>query len=103
MSARSPSTRDASAEGGWAGEPDRLAAVHATQLLDASAEESFDRLTRIAQRLTGAPPAFMTVVDDARSYWLSSQGLAEGGPRRTPSRSPSASTCSVGIPWCWPT
>jgi serine phosphatase RsbU (regulator of sigma subunit) len=59
---------------------DRLAAVHATQLLDAAAEESFDRLTRIAQRLTGAPLAFMTVVDDVRSYWLSSQGLPEAGP-----------------------
>jgi len=65
-----------------AGDPaaaaDRLAAVHATALLDAAAEESFDRLTRIAQRLTGAPLAFMTVVDDVRSYWLSSQGLPAG-------------------------
>ncbi len=65
-----------------ASEPTRLAAVHATHLLDAAAEESFDRLTRIAQRLTGAPLAFMTVVDDARSYWLSSQGLSEGSPRQ---------------------
>ncbi|WP_448639687.1 SpoIIE family protein phosphatase [Geodermatophilus sp. URMC 63] len=58
----------------------RLAAVRATQLLDAAAEDSFDRLTRIAQRLTGAPLAFLTVVDDVRSYWLSAQGLPEGGP-----------------------
>ena len=63
-------------------DPGRLAAVHATQLLDAAAEESFDRLTRIAQRLTGAPLAFMTVVDEARSYWLSGQGLPEGSPRQ---------------------
>ncbi len=65
-------------EGRPTAEQDRLAAVRATQLLDAAAEESFDRLTRIAQRLTGAPLAFMTVVDDLRSYWLSSQGLPEG-------------------------
>ena len=63
-------------------DPGRLAAVHATQLLDAAAEESFDRLTRIAQRITGAPLAFMTVVDEARSFWLSGQGLPEGSPRQ---------------------
>src|SRR3712207_4194384 len=63
-------------------DPGRLAAVHATQLLDAAAEESFDRLTRIAQRITGAPLAFMTVVDEARSFWLSGQGLPAGSPRQ---------------------
>ena len=62
--------------------PGRLAAVRATHLLDAEAEESFDRLTRIAQRITGAPLAFMTVVDETRSFWLSSQGLPEGAPRQ---------------------
>ncbi|MGY1709361.1 SpoIIE family protein phosphatase [Geodermatophilus sp. SYSU D00758] len=82
MSARRPVDRDATAGRGPAAAPDRLAAVHATQLLDAAAGESFDRLTRIAQRLTGAPLAFMTVVDDARSFWLSSQGLPEGSPRQ---------------------
>lgn len=60
----------------------RLAAVRATQLLDTAAEESFDRLTRIAQRITGAPVAFMTVVDEGRSFWLSSQGLPEGSGRQ---------------------
>ncbi|WP_369258390.1 SpoIIE family protein phosphatase [Geodermatophilus amargosae] len=79
MDAR-PAVDDDGAEGGAAAAPGRLAAVRATQLLDAAAEESFDRLTRIAQRLTGAPLAFMTAVDDVRSYWLSSQGLPEGGP-----------------------
>ncbi|MBY3554512.1 SpoIIE family protein phosphatase [Modestobacter lapidis] len=60
--------------------PARLTAVRATELLDAIAEESFDRLTGLAQRLTGAPFAFLTVVDDERSYWLSRQGIAAGGP-----------------------
>lgn len=73
---------DPSAGRGSASAPDRLAAVHATQLLDAAAEASFDRLTRIARRITGAPLAFMTVVDEARSFWLSSQGLPEGSPRQ---------------------
>jgi serine phosphatase RsbU (regulator of sigma subunit)/GAF domain-containing protein len=66
----------------WARDLGRLAAVHATALLDAEAEESFDRLTRIAKRLTGAPLAFMTVVDETRSFWLSSQGLPEGAARQ---------------------
>ncbi|HJX43146.1 MAG TPA: GAF domain-containing protein [Geodermatophilus sp.] len=65
-----------------AGDAQRLAAVHATTLLDADATESFDRLTRIARRLTGAPLAFMTVVDASRSFWLSSAGLPEGSARQ---------------------
>ena len=60
--------------------PERLAAVRATDLLDAAAGASFDRLTALARRLTGAPLAFLTVVDDQRSYWLSRQGLPEGSP-----------------------
>jgi len=59
---------------------DRLAAVRATALLDTAAGSSFDRLTALARRLTGAPLAFITVVDDQRSYWLSRQGLAADGP-----------------------
>jgi len=61
-----------------AGHPERLAAVRATDLLDAAAGASFDRLTALARRLTGAPLAFLTVVDDQRSYWLSRQGLPAG-------------------------
>ncbi|MDT0275224.1 SpoIIE family protein phosphatase [Blastococcus goldschmidtiae] len=58
----------------------RLTAVRATELLDAVAGSSFDRLTALARRLTGAPLAFITVVDDQRSYWLSRQGLPADGP-----------------------
>jgi serine phosphatase RsbU (regulator of sigma subunit) len=79
---QSPASSGDPTGGQWARHAGRLAAVHATALLDADAEESFDRLTRIAQRLTGAPLAFMTVVDDARSFWLSSQGLPEGSARQ---------------------
>ena len=69
-----------SVPGSAAGDVDRLAAVRATDLLDAEAGESFDRLTALARRLTGAPLAFLTVVDDQRSYWLSRQGLPADGP-----------------------
>lgn len=66
--------------GGTATDPARLAAVGATGLLDAAASGSFDRLTALARRLTGAPLAFVTVVDDERSYWLSRQGVPADGP-----------------------
>ncbi|MGY2066552.1 SpoIIE family protein phosphatase [Blastococcus sp. SYSU DS0619] len=54
--------------------------MRATDLLDAAAGATFDRLTALARRLTGAPLAFLTVVDDERSYWLSRQGLPADGP-----------------------
>jgi serine phosphatase RsbU (regulator of sigma subunit) len=63
-----------------AADPGRLAAVHATELLDAESTVSFDRLTALARRLTGAPIVLLTIVDDARSYWLSRQGLPAGAP-----------------------
>ncbi|MCZ2806882.1 SpoIIE family protein phosphatase [Modestobacter sp. VKM Ac-2983] len=63
--------------------PARVAAVRATDLLDGAAEESFDRLTALARRLTGAPLALLTVVDDERAYWLSHQGMAADSPGQT--------------------
>jgi serine phosphatase RsbU (regulator of sigma subunit) len=52
-------------------DPARLAAVARTRLLDSGPEEAFDRLTRLAATLLGAPFAFVTVVDDTRSFWKS--------------------------------
>ena len=52
----------------------RLRAVAATGLLDSGPEEEFDRLTRLAARLVGAPFAFVTVVDERRSWWKSCVG-----------------------------
>ena len=68
--------------GGGAHSPRRLAAVRATGLLDTGAEESFDRLTALARQLLGTPFAFLTVVDDERSFWKSRLGIAEDGPRQ---------------------
>jgi GAF domain-containing protein len=56
----------------------RLAAVERTGLLDSAASESFDSLTCLAARLLHAPMAFLTLVDDRRSFWLSTDGVAEG-------------------------
>ena len=41
----------------------RLQAVRSTGLLDTLPEESFDRLTRLAAKLTGAPVTFVSLLD----------------------------------------
>ncbi len=53
----------------------RLAAVHATRLLDTESEEPFDRLTALAAMVLRTPFAQVTIVDDRRSYWKSCFGL----------------------------
>jgi serine phosphatase RsbU (regulator of sigma subunit) len=68
-------------------DPQRLAAVEATGLLDsdrwdpglldAAAAQSWDRLTGLAARLLRAPMAFLTLVDDKQSNWLSCVGVEE--------------------------
>jgi serine phosphatase RsbU (regulator of sigma subunit) len=60
----------------------RLDAVHATGLLDTAAEESFDQLTRLARDLLRSPFAFVTLVDDRRSFWKSRAGVEPEGPRQ---------------------
>ena len=52
-----------------------------TGLMDSAADEGFDRLARLAAHLLRAPFAFLTVVDDRRSYWKSRIGIEEAGPR----------------------
>ncbi len=61
-------------------DPDRLAAVRATGLLDTVAEESFDRLARLAAELLNAPYAFVTLVDETRSFWKSCIGVDAADP-----------------------
>lgn len=61
----------------------RLAAVYATGLLDSEPEEGFDDLARLAAAVAGGQRAFITVVDERRSFWKSAvgPGLGGGGPR----------------------
>ncbi|MER5645403.1 GAF domain-containing SpoIIE family protein phosphatase [Streptosporangium sp. NPDC002524] len=58
-------------------DPKRLSAVWATGLLDTEPEPSFDDLARLAARVTGTPRAFVTLVDDRRSFWKSAIGMGE--------------------------
>ena len=57
--------------------PGRVAAVRRTTLLDTPPEESFDRLTRLAARLLGAPVALLSLVTDDRQFFKSATGLPE--------------------------
>ena len=55
-------------------DPARLEALTRSELMDSEPEEVFDRLTRLATRLLGAPVATMTLVDDTRQYFKSAVG-----------------------------
>jgi two-component system, cell cycle sensor histidine kinase and response regulator CckA len=56
---------------------ERLAALARTALLDTPPEEAFDRLTRMAARLLGAPVSLLTLITDDRQFFKSAMGLPE--------------------------
>ncbi|MFL5384255.1 MAG: ATP-binding protein [Longimicrobiaceae bacterium] len=56
-------------------DPARLAALAATGLLDSAPVEVFDRLTRLAARLLGAPMAALSLLDDRRQFFMSQCGF----------------------------
>ncbi|MEZ4663994.1 MAG: PAS domain S-box protein [Caldilineaceae bacterium] len=55
----------------------RRQAIQETGLLDSPPEAAFDRLTRMACRLLGAPVSLVSIVDEERQFFKSAQGLAE--------------------------
>lgn len=57
--------------------PERLSALRETGLLDSPPEEHYDRLTRLASRLLGAPAALVSLVDKDRQFFKSQVGLRE--------------------------
>ena len=58
-------------------DPARLHALHRTGLLDAPADEKFDRFTRLAQLSLGVPIALISLVGDKRQFFTSHAGLSE--------------------------
>ena len=58
-------------------DPARLAAVRATQLLDALVEPAFERLVQSAARLLDVSAAFISIVDAERDYYAAGHGLPE--------------------------
>jgi signal transduction histidine kinase len=67
-------------------DPKRLAAVYRLGVLDSDPEEVFDRLTRIAASIVGAPIALCTIIAPDRQFFKSSFGLPEpfASVRQTP-------------------
>ncbi len=53
----------------------RLAELRGLSILDTPAEERFDRITRLAIRLFEVPIALVSLVDETRQWFKSSQGL----------------------------
>jgi len=56
-------------------ERERLEALRSFEILDTQAEEAFDRFTRIAAGVIGAPIALVSLVDEARQWFKSRHGL----------------------------
>ena len=56
---------------------ERLAEVRSTGLLDTPVEAGFDRLTRLAAKLTGAPATFISLVDETHDFYKSCYGFPE--------------------------
>ena len=54
---------------------ERLSALAALELLDSPAEETFDRLTRLASTITDSPIALVSLVDEDRQFFKSFVGL----------------------------
>ena len=76
------------------GEPARLAAVDALQLLDTPAQEVFDRLTTAAIELTGATGAAFSLIVEDRQFFKSVVGMIEPWASRR--------SAPVGLfPCCW--
>ena len=55
----------------------RLSALEQTSLLDASPDEAFDRLTRLATEILQAPISLVSLVEETRQYFKSCVGLPE--------------------------
>ena len=75
-----------SASPGVVRDPDRLAALRSTRLLDTPAEAAYDRLTRLATNLLNAPVAQVSLIDEERQFFKSAQGMDEpwASARETP-------------------
>ena len=69
--AASPASTDAVSD------PRRLRALRSTGLLDTPATEGFDRITRLGAALLGVPATFISLVDDARDFYVSHCGFGE--------------------------
>ncbi len=61
-------------------DPDRLAELRDTGLLDSGREEPFDRITRLAEQMLGVDSALVTLVDRDRQYFTSRSDATRQDP-----------------------
>lgn len=61
-------------------DPDRLAELRDTGLLDSGAEEPFDRITRLAEQMLAVDSARVTLVDRDRQYFTSRSDATRHDP-----------------------
>lgn len=66
--------------------PERLKALHQLGLLDSQPEPSFDRFTKLAQKVLHVPVVLFSLVDSDRQFFKSQVGLTEpwASKRETP-------------------
>lgn len=57
--------------------PERLAALEASGLLDSEPEESFDRFTQLVRKILNCPVALVSLVDQERQFFKSAYGLPQ--------------------------
>jgi GAF domain-containing protein len=57
-------------------EEQRLATLHKLRILDTPREQRFDRLTRLAAAIIGAPVALVSLVDRERQWFKSAHGVS---------------------------
>ena len=56
-------------------EAERLHTLRALKILDSSHEERFDRVTRMAMKMFDVPVSLVTLIDEDRQWFKSSQGV----------------------------
>lgn len=77
-------------------DPERVAAVRGTGLLDAPPQEAFDRLTRLATHVLKVPASFITLVDEYRDFYMSQCGFPE--PLASSREQTGTTFCHYAIP-----
>lgn len=58
-------------------ETDRLASLHALQLLDTPKEQRFDRIVELTKSVFGVPIAYIALIDSDRQWFKSKTGMCE--------------------------
>ncbi|MEM9347017.1 MAG: GAF domain-containing SpoIIE family protein phosphatase [Planctomycetota bacterium] len=58
-------------------EEERLASLHALELLDSPKEERFDRIVSLTKAVMGVPIAYIALIDSDRQWFKAKQGMCD--------------------------